>query len=60
MRVTAFSGNKDVKSILALGAVDVVNSRDLEAVKQKEFGFNTVITCVPHCNEKLDKGFTSP
>ena len=57
MRVTAFSGNKDKKSILALGAVKVVNSRDLATVTKWQHKFNTVITCLPHTNPKLDKAF---
>ena len=32
LRVTAFSGKKDVTDILAMGACRVVNSRDLKAV----------------------------
>ncbi len=40
-----------------MGAQEVVNSRDLKAVKAKGMKFNAVITCVPHVNKEFDEAF---
>ena len=57
MRVTAFSGSKDIESIKKLGAYRVVNSRDLEAVKKEAGKYNTVITTIPHASNEFDKAY---
>jgi D-arabinose 1-dehydrogenase-like Zn-dependent alcohol dehydrogenase len=64
MRVTAFSGSKDIESIKKLGAVEVVNSRETKFINAKSMQYDCVITTVPHISkegvERAMQGLTKP